>query len=122
MRLGQNDMKGWTPRRIRRNPSCSRASSRGCRTIGPCVLMPCGIDTASRNKGYKFAVDRFVPGRHFIIGLGGADSVLMSDAERFRAHAERCRALASQADDPPERNRLLKIAIAWDKFAAQSPD
>ena len=44
----------------------------------------------------------------------------MDEAERFRAHAKRCRADAMSVTDENERGRLLKMAAAWDTFANQS--
>ena len=44
----------------------------------------------------------------------------MEDAERFRAHAARCRALAAAAKQRSERSRLLKMAATWQRFAEAS--
>src|SRR5262245_53135356 len=44
----------------------------------------------------------------------------MEDAERFRAHAERCRAHAMCTADSEERDRLLKMAAAWIRFAREA--
>jgi hypothetical protein len=43
----------------------------------------------------------------------------MDDGERFRAHAQRCRALAVAARNSGERRRLSKMAAMWDRFAEE---
>jgi hypothetical protein len=43
----------------------------------------------------------------------------MNDGERFRAHAQRCRALAVTARNSGERRRLAKMAAMWDRFAEE---
>ena len=43
----------------------------------------------------------------------------MTNAGECAKHAAECRALARQVQDEEHRNQLLRMADAWDNFAAQ---
>ena len=42
----------------------------------------------------------------------------MEKTSEYRQHAEECRVLARNAQNEEQRRQLLKMAEAWDKFAA----
>jgi hypothetical protein len=43
----------------------------------------------------------------------------MKLASEYRQHAQECRALARTAQNEEQRTQLLKMAEAWDNFAAE---
>ena len=43
----------------------------------------------------------------------------MKLASEYRLHAQECRALARNAQNEEQRTQLLKMAEAWDNFAAE---
>ena len=44
----------------------------------------------------------------------------MATALEYRQHAGECRALARKLENDQQRNQLLKMAEAWDNFAAEA--
>jgi hypothetical protein len=46
----------------------------------------------------------------------------MASVAEYRQHAGECRALARKLKDEQQRNQLLRMAEAWDNFAAQSEE
>ena len=43
----------------------------------------------------------------------------MSKGVEYRKHAQECRALARNVQNEEHKNQLLKMAEAWDSFAAE---
>jgi hypothetical protein len=43
----------------------------------------------------------------------------MKKSDEYRQHAEECRALARKAQNEEQRAQLLKMAEAWESFAAE---
>jgi hypothetical protein len=43
----------------------------------------------------------------------------MTKIAEYRFHAEQCRTLARTMQNQAERDQLLRIAQAWDRFAAE---
>ena len=43
----------------------------------------------------------------------------MAKADEYRKHAEECRVLAKGMNTPAEREQLLRMADAWERFAAE---
>jgi hypothetical protein len=41
----------------------------------------------------------------------------MKTAAEYREHAEQCRLLARQTNEPSQREQLLRMAQTWDKLA-----
>ena len=46
----------------------------------------------------------------------------MASVAEYRQHAGECRALARKLKNDQQRDQLLRMAEAWDKFAAQNDD
>ena len=53
---------------------------------------------------------------------GMADHDLLLHPERWHDRALETRAMARNADEPQGRNRLLKVARAYDRLAARAQD
>lgn len=43
----------------------------------------------------------------------------MQKSDEYRQHADECRALARKAQNEEQRAQLLKMAEAWENFAAE---